>query len=137
MVPRPVIGLVPTDANKAITFPTHHIVSRGGEYFFVPSLKVIKVRLYYSLSWPLLTPLACNHRTDSPTNNRSAREHLNMPFAIRLLNLRRTWTLCISCVIICVHDIRNDIYLPRVVASCSLVLTVLKLSLTSAACGMP
>ena len=45
VVPRDVVGLVPSDANKVITFPTHHIVSRGGEYFFIPSIKAIMVGL--------------------------------------------------------------------------------------------
>jgi len=45
VVPRDVVGLVPSDANKVITFPLHHIVSRGGEYLFVPSIQAIRVSL--------------------------------------------------------------------------------------------
>jgi Dyp-type peroxidase family len=40
--PRPIVGLIPQDANEVITFPTQHVVSRGGEYFFVPSIKAIE-----------------------------------------------------------------------------------------------
>ncbi|KAJ7826287.1 fungal peroxidase [Mycena olivaceomarginata] len=42
---RVVNGLDPTDSTKSITLPTDFVVSRGGEYFFSPSLSAISSKL--------------------------------------------------------------------------------------------
>nr|UQK85136.1 dye decolorizing peroxidase [uncultured fungus] len=39
---RSITGLDPTDPNKSITLTTDFVVSRGGEYFFSPSLSAIR-----------------------------------------------------------------------------------------------
>ncbi|KAJ6499790.1 fungal peroxidase [Mycena vulgaris] len=43
--PRTVTGLDPTDASRPITLTTDFVVSRGGEYFFSPSLSAIASKL--------------------------------------------------------------------------------------------
>lgn len=40
---RAVSGLIPGNPTKDINFLKQHVVSRGGEYFFVPSIQTIKV----------------------------------------------------------------------------------------------
>lgn len=40
--PRVVAGLDPADANRDITIVQQHVVSRGGEYFYSPSLAALK-----------------------------------------------------------------------------------------------
>jgi hypothetical protein len=39
--PRPVSGLNPFDTSKVITMPIDFIVSRGGDYFFSPSISAL------------------------------------------------------------------------------------------------
>jgi hypothetical protein len=41
--PRNVTGLVPAEFNRVITFQKEFIVSQGGEYFFTPAIKAIRV----------------------------------------------------------------------------------------------
>ncbi|KAJ7636939.1 fungal peroxidase [Roridomyces roridus] len=43
--PRVVTGLDPTNSTKSLTLPIDFIVSRGGEYFFAPSLSAINTTL--------------------------------------------------------------------------------------------
>ena len=49
VVPRNVSGLVLNNPDKNITFPIQHVVSRGGEYFFVPSIRAIRVSFFFYL----------------------------------------------------------------------------------------
>src|SRR5260221_14497206 len=48
--PRNVVGLDPKNANGVITFPTQFVVSQGGEYFFSPSIKTLKVSPSFCIS---------------------------------------------------------------------------------------
>jgi hypothetical protein len=43
--PRVISGLDPTNAAKTVTLTTDFVVSRGGEYFFSPSLSAIASKL--------------------------------------------------------------------------------------------
>jgi hypothetical protein len=75
ILPRDVTGLVQVTQNRVLLCPVHP--GNQGEFW-----------VYYKFSWSLLTPLACDHRTDSPTSLlRFLDSQLRLPFFTRWLNV--------------------------------------------------